>query len=502
MKHYNNDFLDYYKKELSYLRSRGQEFAEKYPKVAGGLDIGIDNSSDPHIERLIESFAFLTGRIQRNIDNEFPELSTSILNNVYPQLLTPVPSMTIAHFGTEDFDFPSIPMKIEKHHPLAAFTSEGQKCKFRTCYPVELWPVAVTFAGIRNSDDFHFLNQKNNTQVLQIRIKPTGDTSLADLDITSLKFHIHGDTSTANLIYETLFCSGKEVKIYSHEDEKTVLSDAVIEPVGFEKEEEVLPYPKNSNYGYRLLQEFFVLPEKFLFFDIKNIDLKKCNHYFDILIPLKKILRKEITISKKNFLLGCTPVINLFKKISEPIRIDNYQTEYKVNPDSHREQSTEIFAIESVSPTLTKEKLPDSIEPYFSFKSKNGDSKSANIFWYARKEESTRSNMAGQDLMLSLLNMNFEPDLPEKKTLYARVICTNRNIAGSMSAGMPLESEEKLNNLKINILKRPSSRIQAPKGKALWRLISALSLNYLSLGSDQASLESLREIVALFDYEN
>jgi len=311
--------------------------------------------------------------------------------------------------------------------------------------------------------------------------------------------HIHGDASTANLIYETLFSSNKEVKIYSHEG-KTILSDAKIKPVGFEKEDEVLPYPKNSNYGYRLLQEYFVLPEKLLFFDINNINLEGYNKFCDILIPLKKVLRKEIQISKNNFLLGCTPIINLFKKISEPIRIDNYKTEYKINPDSLREESTEIFSIESVSPALAREKIPDSIEPYFSFKNKN-DSLSK-IFWYSRKEESTRIDVSGQDTMLSLLNINFEPDLPQKRTLYARVICTNRNIAGSMPAGMSLESEAKLNNLKINILKRPTSRIAAPKGKALWRLISALSLNYLSLGSDEASLEALREIIALFDYEN
>lgn len=500
MKQYDDDLIKYYQKELSYLRNRGQEFADKYPKVAGNLDIGIDNSSDPHIERLIESFAFLTGRIQKNIDNEFPELSTSLLSNIYPQLLNAIPSMTIAHFSAEELEFPSIPFRIEKHHRLAAFTSEGEKCKFRTSYPIEMWPISISFAGIRDSDSFPILKKKVNSPVLQIRIKPLGKTKLNELNINNLRFHLHGESSTTNLLYEYLFSNVQDIKIYSH-DEKTNISSATIKPVGFNKQDEVLPYPKKTNYGYRLLQEYFMLPEKFLFFDIENIDIKDSQDYFDILFVFKKSFRKEFQISKNNFLLGCTPIINLFQKLSEPIRIDNFESEYKINPDSHREHLTEIYSIESISPTVKQGNLPDTIDPYFTFKNQN-KKKEDSVFWHTRKEETTRSDFSGSDVLLSLMDIDFKPTLPEKRTLYARIICTNRNIAGGMSTGMSIESEDKLNNLNIKILKRPTPRIPSPEGKELWRLISILSLNYLSLSSEHSALEALREIIALFDFEN
>ena len=116
MKQSDDDLLYYYQSELSYLRKEGSNFGKKYPKIAGHLELGIDESPDPHIERLIESFAFLTAKIQKNLENEFPELSTSLLQIINPQLVSPIPSMSIAHINVEELDLPAIPLTIEKDH--------------------------------------------------------------------------------------------------------------------------------------------------------------------------------------------------------------------------------------------------------------------------------------------------------------------------------------------------------------------------------------------------
>ena len=76
----------------------GSAFAETHPKVAGRLELGTDVSPDPHVERLIESFAFLTARIQRNLDGEFPQVAVELLNILHPHYLNPVPSMAVAAF--------------------------------------------------------------------------------------------------------------------------------------------------------------------------------------------------------------------------------------------------------------------------------------------------------------------------------------------------------------------------------------------------------------------
>ena len=93
-----DDLLFYYEQELAYLRRMGAAFAEKYPKVASRLLLEPTKCEDPHVERLIESFALLAGRIHHKIDDEFPEVTESLLNVLYPHYLRPIPTMSVAQF--------------------------------------------------------------------------------------------------------------------------------------------------------------------------------------------------------------------------------------------------------------------------------------------------------------------------------------------------------------------------------------------------------------------
>ena len=89
-----DELLGYYERELGFLRQMGAEFAQKYPKVAGRLLLEPDKCEDPHVERMIEAFAFLAGRVHLKIDDEFPEITESLLNVLYPHYLAPIPSMS------------------------------------------------------------------------------------------------------------------------------------------------------------------------------------------------------------------------------------------------------------------------------------------------------------------------------------------------------------------------------------------------------------------------
>ena len=60
------------------------QFAEKYPKVASRLALEPTKCEDPHVERLLESFAFLAARIHLKMEDEFPEITDGLLNIVYP----------------------------------------------------------------------------------------------------------------------------------------------------------------------------------------------------------------------------------------------------------------------------------------------------------------------------------------------------------------------------------------------------------------------------------
>ena len=96
-----DDFLLYYERELSFLRQMGVEFAEQFPRIAQRLLIEADKCDDPHVERIIESVAFLSARVHLKIDDEFPEITESLLNVLYPHYLAPIPSMSVAQFSLD-----------------------------------------------------------------------------------------------------------------------------------------------------------------------------------------------------------------------------------------------------------------------------------------------------------------------------------------------------------------------------------------------------------------
>ena len=90
-----DDLLLYYERELTFLRQMGAEFAAKYPKVASRLVLEPDKCEDPHVERLLEAFAFLAARVHLKIDDEFPEITEALLNI----LLSALPPAHSLHVG-------------------------------------------------------------------------------------------------------------------------------------------------------------------------------------------------------------------------------------------------------------------------------------------------------------------------------------------------------------------------------------------------------------------
>ena len=91
-----DDLLLYYERELTFLRQMGAEFAAKYPKIASRLVLEPDKCEDPHVERMLEAFAFLAARVHLKIDDEFPEITEALLDILYPHYLRPIPSMSVA----------------------------------------------------------------------------------------------------------------------------------------------------------------------------------------------------------------------------------------------------------------------------------------------------------------------------------------------------------------------------------------------------------------------
>jgi type VI secretion system protein ImpG len=499
----DGDFIRYYKGELTYLRKMGRLFSERYPKLASRLELSPHECADPHVERLIESFAFLSARIQRRLDSEFPEITASLLGVLYPHLVNPVPPMAMAHFEADPAQRKlASGYTISKNTPLFAQTTEGLTCRFRTCYPVTLWPLEVTGAGFEPKAQFDFLDSASQVAaVLRLRLTAKG-ASLAELDLHRLRFYINGSSSLVSALYEMLFAHSVGVVILAGEGEPLPLPKEAILPVGFEPDEEVLPYPAHAHPAYRLVQEYFIFPEKFHFFDLDRLQLHSNAQLLDILILLDQAPQERLGVDRHTFYLGCTPVINLFPKTTEPIRLDHRQMEYRLVPDMRRERTMEIHSILSVTASSNPQEGSVSFEPFYSFHHRQ-DGKEQRAFWHARRAPSGHADRPGTEIFLSFVDLDFKPGLPPTQTVFAHTLCTNRELAVQLPAGALLQLEEAAPIAHVHCFGKPTPPAYPLIGGAtLWALISNLSLNHLSLAGGKESLSALKEILRLYGASN
>lgn len=499
------ELLQFYRDELSYLRRTGREFKAQYAKLASRLELSDNECADPHVERLIQSFAFLTARLQLNLRDEFPEITTALLGTLYPQLVNPIPAMGIAQFKLDPTQGKTTTGNlIPRGTALFHDTPQKLTCRFRTCYPVTVWPLTVTAAGLEHPGQINFLSTETNVAaVLRLELSCLQGSTFKDLEIKNLRFYLNGDAITVTTLYEMLFSRLRKIALLPEGSQKpTYLSLHSIKSVGFAVEDEVLPYPPNAHPAYRLLQEYFSFPAKFHFFDLHNLEDHGSTQKFEIFFLFDQIPLRNPEISTKTFSLGCTPVINLFHKTSEPIRLDHKTFEYPLVPDKRREGTTEIHSILSVSASSDSSKSAETLEPFYSYNHYMDDSKHR-AFWHATRRVSNRDQVPGTEMFLSFLDLNFKPTDPPVQTVYAHTLCTNRELTRTMPEDGTLQLEETLLEYDITLLGRPS--LPHPPllgGPTVWRLISQLSLNHLSLAEGGDSLNALREILGLYGVSN
>lgn len=479
---------EYYQYELSHLRSAGSYFASRFPKIARRLDISHHESSDPHVERLIESFAFLSGRLQKQIDDQFPEIAGELLNVFYKPLMLPVPSCVMVNFSIDTARASKAPgFVIQKGTQLSVESHSGEICYFRTAHDLPIWPIEITSADVVHKEHIPTYYARS-TYYLKIGIRYNGipNSNIPD----KLRFYIHADALLRGKIFASIFTS-KEQVLFQKDKDFSFLSE--IFPVGIDDNEALLPYPSSVFQGFRLLQEYFAFPEKFFGFDINCTSV---NHNINgesfLYIPMDHDF--SMKISTQNFSLSSVPAINLFQKVSEPLRLDNRQVEYCIVPDFRRYHNHEIYSIEKMVAVDVQNNDEEEIPEFFSCKHqsvKNG------IFWKSRRKKSYMPETLGDDIYVSFIDIDFDPQFPSDKIFYAHTLCTNRSVAEQIPVNgiLQLELSAPVNN--VYCLDRPTDQKQSIKnGETLWKLISILSLNSLSFNSD--GIKKLKEILNLF----
>lgn len=487
--------LDVYARELAYLRERGAEFASSYPKIAARLGLEGRHCADPHVERLLESFAFLTARIQHRLDSDLPELTTALLGVLYPPLLSPVPSMAIASFDVNPRESKlTSGLLVERHTPLFAEARGGPTCRFRTCYPVTLWPLTIEAAGFGAPETLELPPGSSGVMAaLRVRLK-SGGPPLRSLGLTRLRFFLSGGGLSGYRLYELLF--GHTLRVLVADEKGRAVAEGRLHAVGFGPDEEALPYPTHAQPAHRLLQEYFAFPEKFLFCDVELSGLPE-GTAFELLFLLDQRPPASLVVRADTFRLGCTPIANLFPRTTEPIRVDHRFPEYRLVPDARRDRTTEIHSIHRVTATAPGEAEQIDYAPFFSF-THHLEGAAPRCFWHARRVPTDREDIPGTDVFLSFVDLDFKPSRPPSRAVYASVICTNRDLAEEISAGVALHPERGAAVGRITCLTKPTPQRDPPLGgQALWKLVSNLSLNHLSL-SGPRGLDALREILRVY----
>jgi len=509
----SDELYQYYEQELTFFRQMAGEFAQKYPKVAGRLQLDeARESTDPHVERLIDAFALLAARVRRKIDDEFPEVVESLLHMLYPHYLRPLPPMAIAQFRFDPQQTTlTEPAAIPAGTPLTSRGAGGLDCSFRTAYPVTVWPMNVTGASLVSVAAAQAAGAPQEASfVLRVQLEMFGNLAPAALKIPYLRFFLNGEGTPLHLLYELLFAHAIRVQLRprgpSRNADPIVLRNDCIRPVGFETTEGLLPYPDQSFLGYRLLQEYFHFPQKFLFFDLAGLDaapLDTLGKSFELLIFFRDSeLREQIpsiaqAVNADTLQLGCTPIVNLFERSAETIRVSHAATEYRVIPDRHRQSSMEVYSVDRVASTTSYEEEPQIYEPFYSFRHAYQDQQ-ARCFWHAHRRPSLRKDDEGTEVYLSLVDLDFKPVNPPAELLTPRVTCTNRDFVSRLmwrkewgeleGEGLPL--------VQARCIVPPTRTVRPPlRGSLQWRLISHLSLNHLSIvqaGGREALLEILR----------
>lgn len=502
--------LDYYERELTFIREMGAEFARKYPKIAGRLMLEADKCEDPHTERLIEAFALISGRIHKKIDDDFPEITESLLSIIYPHYIAPIPSMSVVQFDPIVPNIPPEGYRIDKETPLFSNPVGGTPCQFRTCYPVRLWPVAVASAEIREPR----LVVPDARQVIALRLKILNDLSLAQLEWRKLRFYLNAPTHQVHHLYELLFnhvCRLEcEIPDQKGRKETLTLDPASITPVGFDPEEGMMPFSRRSFPGYRLLFEYFAFPEKFLFFDLGGLDKLarfKAADLLDVMIYLDRPAKSDLVVDAETFCLNATPAVNLFSRIAEPIRIAHEKPDYRVVPDIRRQEATEVFSVDRVSAVSAASPGQSfDFKPFYSLRHHldEDDRRGRQAFWHLRRRPSGRKDDQGSEVYLAFTDLNFNPADPGVEVATLHVTCTNRDLPtrlpfGESSGDFSLETAAPVS--RIRCLLKPTPTLRPPMEAALqWRLISHLSLNHLSIV--KGGKEALQEILGLYDFEN
>ncbi|MBX3436478.1 MAG: type VI secretion system baseplate subunit TssF [Planctomycetaceae bacterium] len=516
--------LDYYNRELQYLREMGREFAQRYPKVGRRLGLNSGECSDPHVERLLEGVAFLSARVHLKIDSEFPTFVDGLVDLVAPHLTSPTPSAMIARFEPDDDQGSlSAGLSVPRGTSLrTAVTGARTLCEFRTTRELLLWPLKLLGANYRSQQS------PASSQIpgfgsagccLELPCRVTAGLRANALQMDTLPLQLNGDAGHAGRLYELLLSGRTRVLLRDDGDPKSVIPvpDAALVPCGFSDAESLFPEDPRVSRGHRLLAEYFLLPQKFRAFEIRGLQsaLQQLDtDRFSILLLCERedpLLERRVTA--QDFVAFCTPAINLFRKRADRLPVRATRQEFHVLPDRSRPTDFEIWRMIQVTGFTGAQGDPLPFVPahgtqpqdFGEFGLYTQERRPRVPSAELRRDPFTEDQDLGTGVFLTLTRPGGGPVTADLRQLSISTYCTNRRLAARLSAGAEFGVEIALPVKRITAVAGPTpprEPLVFGGRMAAWKFLSHLSLNYLSLLDDSKGTgtgrAALGELLSLY----
>jgi type VI secretion system protein ImpG len=522
--------LDYYRQELLHIREGAAEFAKEHPKIAARLALDQTTAQgeciDPYVERLLEGFAFLAARLQIRLDAEYPRLTQHLLEMVYPGFLAPTPSMMIVQLEPDLNDAGlAAGLRIARGELMNARLQPGERtsCRFRTAQEVRLWPLQLAQARYQahvTDVPAPALSMGPNPRAcLRLRLKVTAALKARQLELDRLVLHLSGDEGLAHRVYEQLFANCTAVVVQTtakRKPEVEVLPTSALEPVGLSDDEALLPVSPRAFAGYRLIREYASFPERFLFFAVNGLNraLRRMDaDEIELLFVLDRVdSTLERSLDASSFSLHCTPAINLFPKRADRIMVNRRDHELHIVADRARPMDYEVYGVTSV--TGHDEASGTEVRTFHPlYDQYDGDTPVGQGYYSLRRvprllsevqrQRGPRAGYIGTELYLSLVDPREAPYPERISQLSVDLLSSNRDLPLLLSVGSreDFSFEDAAPVQGVRCIKGPSRPV-APilEGEVPWRLLSHLSLNYLSICDTDArqGAAAIREVLSLY----
>ncbi len=519
--------LKHYETELAFLREMGAEFANAYPKIASRLGMEGIEVVDPYVERLLEGNAFLAARVQLELEMQFPAFTSNLLEIVYPHYLAPTPSMMIAQLEPDVGN-----AALKEGYPIARGTAlrarlaedEQTACEFATSSDLTLWPIEISEAEyIDGRGELVAAGVARDTEAragIRLRLNRTDGEPMAELEMDSLVLHLDTQSGKAWGLHELLSiqCFGLTGRSTDRRADWTIsLPDSDVIPKGFERDEALLPIPRQSFDGYRLLQEYFAMPERFLFVELTGLKpaLKKsAGTDVDIYILLKDGMRDVApAVTPAAFALNAVPAVNLFHRRCDRVHITQMDTQHHVVPSRTAGLDYEIFSIERVTGIRSDEDGDIPFRPFYSDTDLTAAGDNHPAYYTVKRRmrqrnekerlRGVRTSYLGSEVYLTLVDRSEAPYPGSLDQLAVEAMCSNRDLPMLLAAGgddvfhLPDGGPVKTVRTPVSPT-RPHATLA--QGDAAWKLISHLSLNYLSIAGDgkEGGAGALRELLGIY----